>query len=107
MGLERFMVALGGKPGYRELRPDGGIAHAEMAMGDSVIMFADVPPGRSPFPAMLHLYVEDVDASFRKALAAGDAAVREPVDQRDGDRRGGVRDAWGNEWWFTTPKRRD
>ncbi len=67
-------------------------------------MLADVPDGFSPFPAKLHLYVKDVDAAHARALRAGAREIRPPTDQSDGDRRSGLRDAWGNEWWFTTEK---
>ena len=65
-------------------------------------MIADAPAGRAPFPAMIHLYVPDADVAHRRAIRAGAVSVREPSDASDG-RRGGVRDAWGNEWWFTRP----
>jgi len=103
-GLARFIEAgLGGAPGFREMGTDGKVAHLEIRIGDSVVMLGDAPSGRPPFPAMLHLYVPDVDSAYRRALKAGATSVREPTDGADG-RRGGVRDAWGNEWWFTQPK---
>jgi PhnB protein len=61
---------------------------------------------QAAFPAMMHLYVPDVDRSYEKTLKAGAKSVRSPEDQPDGDRRGGVRDPWGNEWWFTTPPKK-
>jgi PhnB protein len=101
-GLARFIErALGGKISYEERDATGAYRHAEARIADSVVMFADVPEGRSPFPAMLHLYVPDVGAIYAKALAEGAKVVRVPTLQPDGDRRGGVRDRWGNEWWFT------
>lgn len=84
------------------MNQDGTVNHLEMRIRDSVVMLADLPTGRSPFPAMLHLYVPDADVAYRRALAAGATSVRAPTDASDG-RRGGVRDAWGNEWWFTQP----
>ena len=102
-GLARFIEkGIGGKPGFRVSDKDGKIGHLEMQIADSVVMLAEVPQGREPFPAMLHLYVTDTDAAYRRALEAGATSVREPTDSDDG-RRGGVRDAWGNEWWFTRP----
>jgi uncharacterized glyoxalase superfamily protein PhnB len=53
-------------------------------------------------PATLHLYVEDVDAVYRQALAAGARSIREPEDAFYGDRSGGVADAFGNQWWIAT-----
>jgi PhnB protein len=51
---------------------------------------------------MLYLYLEDVDAVYRKALDAGATSVRELIDEFYGDRSGCVRDAWGNQWWLAT-----
>lgn len=82
---------------------DGRLHHAEVRIADSIVMLADTPSGRAPFPAMLHLYVPDVDASYDLALKGGAPSISPPTDAPDGDRRGGVRDPWGNEWWFTTP----
>ena len=102
-GLARFIRdGIGGSPGFQEIDKDGRINHLEMRIADSVVMLADVPAGHSPFPAMMHLYVSDVDAAYQRALAAGAVSVREPADASDG-RRGGVRDAWDNQWWFTRP----
>lgn len=100
-GLERFIQeGIGGTAGFRETDDDGQIAHLEMRLADSVVMLAEVPEGRPTFPAMLHLYVTDADAAYQRAIKAGAVSVREPTDAPDG-RRGGVRDPWGNEWWFT------
>ena len=53
-------------------------------------------------PTSLHLYVEDADAAYRRALEAGAAAVEEPTDQFYGDREAGVKDLAGNYWWIAT-----
>ncbi len=83
--------------------PDGKIAHAEVKIGDSVIMFADGGPGYPAFPAWLHVYVPDVDATYKKALAAGAASIQEPVRKPgDPDRRGAFQDPSGNTWWIST-----
>jgi PhnB protein len=99
--LEFLETGLGGRRTYEEEDANGRIAHAEVRIEDSLVMIAEMPEGRSSFPAMLHLYVADADASYARALSAGATSVRPPTDQPDGDRRGGVRDRWGNEWWFT------
>jgi len=102
-GLGRFIErGIGGTAGFRDVDESGMIRHLEYRIADSVVMLADVPVGRGPFPAMLHLYVPDADAAYRRALKAGATSLREPADAPDG-RRGGVLDAWGNEWWFTRP----
>ena len=103
-GFARFLErGLGAKLTFEVKTPDGVIRHAEARIADSVVMFAEPPQGRAPFPAMLHLYLPDVDAAYARATEAGATPVRVPTDASDGDRRGGVRDAWGNEWWLTTP----
>jgi PhnB protein len=93
--------------GAVELRrfPDssGKLMHAEVRIDDTVIMLADpVPPDWPAIASHVHIYVRDVDASYRKALAAGAVAVQEPVKKQDADKRGGVKDAGGTTWWIAT-----
>jgi PhnB protein len=102
-GLISFIErAIGGKLSFEQTGPDGKLAHAELQIADGLVMIGEAAPGREAFPAMLNLYVDNSDASYRRALAAGATSVREPGD-RNGLRRGGVRDSWGNEWWFSSP----
>jgi PhnB protein len=82
--------------------PDGKIGHAEVRIGDSVIMFSDGSEQHAPQNAMLHVYVTDADAVYQKAIQAGAKVVREIANQFYGDRSGGVQDAWGNQWWIST-----
>ena len=79
-----------------------GIAHAEIRIGDSIIMLSD--PLRDPMlrPGYMYLYVPDTDAVYRKALAAGAESLMEPADQFYGDRNAGVKDQFGNTWWIAT-----
>ena len=83
--------------------PDGTIMHAEVRMDDSVIMLAEASDEFPAFPIWLHVYVPDVDATYRRALDLGAESVQEPR-QREGDpdRRGGVKDPAGNTWWIST-----
>ncbi len=76
------------------------VMHAEVRIGDSMVMLGDAPD--QPMPAMIHLYMPDVDAVYRRALTAGATSEREPADQFYGDRSAGVRDAFGNVWWIAT-----
>ncbi len=102
-GLARFIEdGIGAKRGFQEIDKSGKVNHLELQIADSVVMLADAPGGSSPFPAMIHLYVTDADAAYERALKAGATSLREPSDRPDG-RRGGVRDPWGNQWWFTQP----
>lgn len=81
---------------------DGRIMHAEVRIGDSVVMMGQATGDFAPMPAMLHLYLEDVDAVYRRALSAEATSVREPTDEFYGDRTAGVQDAFGNQWWLAT-----
>jgi PhnB protein len=101
-GLVRFIeTGIGGRVTLQQADEAGTLQHVEMKIADSLVMLAETPQGRPNYTAMLHLYVRDADAAYDRALAAGATSVRPPGDAPDGDRRGGVRDSWGNEWWFT------
>jgi uncharacterized glyoxalase superfamily protein PhnB len=82
--------------------PDGRVMHAEVKIGDSAVMIADAQDHLPPTTAGLYVYVPDVDATYRKALAAGATSAMEPADQFYGDRHGGVKDEFGNFWWIAT-----
>ena len=97
---------IGGKLAYKEVGPDHRLVHAEVRIEDGIVMIGEAPDGRNTFPAMLHLYVQDSDAAYRRALAGGASEVRPPADAPDGHRRGGVKDRWGNEWWFSSEIRK-
>ncbi len=92
--------------GATELRrfqgTDGRVMHAEVKLGDSVLMLADASEHWPAALAHVHVYVPDVDATFQRALDAGAAPVREPVREGDPDRRGAVKDAGGTTWWIAT-----
>jgi PhnB protein len=79
---------------------DGGIGHAEVRIGDSVVMMFDSRPGWPATPAFLRLYVPDADVAYERALAAGAASVTEVTGLFFGDRVGRVRDPLGNVWWI-------
>ncbi len=90
--------------------PDGRVGHAELEVGDSLIMLADIFPeaGQSSpkdlggTPVMCMVYVEDADATFAKALAAGATEVSPVQDQFYGDRSGRFEDPWGHRWNVAT-----
>ena len=110
--LEFYAKAFGAKELFRLPGPDGSVAHAEFRVGDSPMMIADEEIGcDATSPAHLGgtsmgilLYVEDVDAMFARAVAAG-AKVERPVqDQFYGDRSGTVTDPFGHRWTVATHK---
>jgi len=83
-------------------RPDGKIMHAELKIGDSIVMISDPSERAQATSDMLHVYVPNVDAVYQKALKAGAIPEMEPSDQFYGDRTGGVRDPAGNRWSIAT-----
>jgi PhnB protein len=82
------------------IAPNGRIAHAQVRIGDSVVMIGESPDENVPAPAVLYVYVHDVDATYQRALQNGGSSVREPADQFYGDRSGAVKDPCGNTWWI-------
>ncbi len=100
--IEFLKQAFEAREKERFLRPDGKVGHAEVWIGDSIIMLGEPKGAEAPIPGAFYLYVTDVDAVYQQALAAGAASVMEPADQFWGDRQGGVRDRFGNLWWLAT-----
>jgi PhnB protein len=84
---------------HRQVGEGGGL-HAEVELGDSVVMIGE--GGGASFPAMLHVYVEDSDAVYGRALAGGATSAAEPHDTSFGDHRAAFDDRWGNQWWVST-----
>ncbi|MDH3892322.1 MAG: VOC family protein [candidate division Zixibacteria bacterium] len=82
--------------------PEGVVSHAEMRIGDSIIMMGETKPEHPSMPASIYLYLPDTDAAYKAALEAGATSVMEPADQFYGDRNAGVKDACGNLWWIGT-----
>ena len=104
--LINFMKnAFDAKETERYSMPDGSIGHAEVRIGDSFIMVADAQGDEyKPTAAGIHLYVEDCDFTYKRAIGAGATSVTEPQDQFYGDRSAGVNDQFGNKWWIATHK---
>jgi PhnB protein len=108
--LDFYKKAFGAVERMRMPQADGLIGHAEIQVGDSVIMLADEKPERGIYsPAhfggtacSIMMYVEDCDAIYQQALAAGAKSLREPEDQFYGDRSAGVEDPFGFQWWLGT-----
>lgn len=101
--IDFLVAAFDAKPLRRFDGADGRIRHAEVMLGDTVVMISDGGGPYPPFPVWLHVYVPDVDATYKRALAAGGEPVQEPAQKPgDSDRRGGVKDPAGNIWWIAT-----
>jgi PhnB protein len=94
--LVSFLQRVFGATGeYRDAVP------TEVRVGDSLIMVSEAG-ARRPLTAFLYVYVEDVDAAYARALAAGARSLEEPADLPYGDRRCMLEDAWGNTWQIAT-----
>jgi PhnB protein len=83
--------------------PGDFIHHAKVMIGDSMVELGEAHGPYGPLPAMFHLYVDDPDAVYRRALAAGGVSLSEPADQPWGFRSAGVQDPAGNQWWINAP----
>jgi PhnB protein len=108
--IEFYSKVLGAKERMRMPGPDGKLGHAELELGESVLMLADEyaehgalsPKSVGGSPVTVHVYVDDVDAVFQAALAAGATAVSEVEDQFYGDRSGQFVDPFGHRWSIAT-----
>jgi PhnB protein len=108
--IEFYKRAFGAKEIFRWSDPDGSVRHAEVVIGDSPVMLTDEAPEfgmvapQSPggSPVHLFLYVDDADAVFEAAVAAGATELMPVEDSSDGDRRGGVTDPFGHVWYIAT-----
>ena len=103
-GLLDFLTRVFGAVETSSTQGSAGGVHREVRIGNSMIMIGEIgPEGAVPFrPAEFHVYVEDVDAAFQRALAAGATSLGEPADRPYGERAGFVRDAFGNHWFIAT-----
>jgi PhnB protein len=101
--IEFMKKAFGFEERMRMPAPGGAIGHAELQLGESMVMLSDAL--REPaMPGSIFLYVEDADARYRAALAAGATSIQEPTDMFWGDRFARVRDPAGNLWGIATHK---
>jgi PhnB protein len=109
--IEFYTQVLGATERMRMPAPDGKIGHAELEIGDSVIMLADEFPdmgaNKSPktiggTPVTVMVYVEDVDAVYQKALDNGASAINKVEDQFYGDRSGSFEDPFGHHWYVAS-----
>ncbi len=111
--IEFYKRALGANELMRLTTPDGKVAHAEIKIGDSIVMLADEfpdwdnlsPESLGGSPVRIHLYVEDVDALAARAVAAGAKVIIPVDDQFYGDRAGRLVDPFGHLWIVATRKR--
>ena len=94
--------AFGAQEVAKYASPDGVVHHAQIRVGDSVVEMGEAQGKYETMPAMFYLYVPDVDAVHRQAVAAGATSFQEPTDQPYGDRNAAVQDNFGNKWYIAT-----
>ena len=107
-----YKKVFGAKEEFRLEDQDKRIGHAELSIGDGRLMLSDeypdfgalAPPSIGGTPVKLHLYVEDVDATMKKAESAGATVLRPAQDQFHGDRSGMIADPFGHQWFLATRK---
>lgn len=100
--LDFITKAFGGKEISRVPLEDGSIGHAEIQVGDTVVLAFDRREDWPSMPSLLRVFVDDADAVFERAVAAGARVVTEPATAAWGDRGGRVRDPFGNIWWVVS-----
>jgi PhnB protein len=108
--IDFYASVLGATERMRMSGPDGKVGHAEIEIGDSVIMLADEYPEMDALgpktvggtPVSIHVYVEDADGAFERAIEAGAKALRAVEDKFYGDRSGSFEDPFGHHWHVAT-----
>jgi uncharacterized glyoxalase superfamily protein PhnB len=86
-----------------EREPDRTVKHAKIRVGESVVEMGEAHAEFGPMPTMFYLYVDDVDAAYQRALAAGGTSQEAPALQPYGERRAAVRDTFDNQWYLAAP----
>ena len=108
--IEFYKEVFGAEEILRMPQADGRLGHAEIRLGDSVVLLADEFPERGihgpahygGVPMSIMFYTEDCDGAYQRAIAAGSKSLREPTDQFYGDRMAGVEDPFGFRWYIAT-----
>jgi len=100
--IKFLQQAFGAKLESCHRRPTGEVAHASLQVGTSKLMLGQAGGPFKALPAAIYVYVEDVDAVYHRAIAAGAKSTMEPADHIYGDRGAGVEDSNGITWWLGT-----
>ena len=100
--IEFLRHTFDGKVKERFDMDDGRVSHAEVWIGDSIVMMGEPTERTETQPAHMYVYVNDTDDTYDRALKGGAVSLMEPKDQFYGDRTAGVKDAFGNVWWLAT-----
>lgn len=95
-------AAFGGATSSVMRTDDGRLQHAEVAIGDSIVMLSGATAAYPATRSAFYLWIDDVDATFAQAKAAGGRVESEPADMPYGHRHGGIIDPAGNTWWIAS-----
>lgn len=98
--IDFLQHTLGAEELFRVPRPDAGIMHAQLRIGDSTVELSDASEQWKSIAAPLHVYIEDVDGAYERAIAAGAKSLFPPTDQPYGDREAGIVDPTGIQWFI-------
>src|SRR5882762_4834837 len=101
--IEFLKAAFEGTERLRVPLPDGSLMHAEVAVGNGIIETADANEVYPARPMAIHLYVDDSDATYERAVQAGATPIYPMTDQPWGDRQGALKDEFGNHWYIARP----
>jgi len=100
--IEFLAAAFGGTMFVTDRYDNGKIQHARVRIGDSIIMLNESNEVYEPNVSQMHIYVDDVEKVFKKALSVGASSIMEPNVRPHGDRMAGIKDPCGNIWWIAT-----
>jgi PhnB protein len=100
--IDFMKKAFGATETYRFPAPDGSVMHAEIKIGDSILMLGEGTKECTAMPSSFYVYVQDADATYREALNAGGESLEGPTDQFWGDRVASIKDFAGNKWMIAT-----
>lgn len=100
--IEFLKTAFGAEEMERFEDKEGRVMHAEVRIGDSIIMMGGATNEWKAIPGALHIYVKDTDVTYQRALQAGATSIMEPSDKFYGDRSAGVKDPSGSTWFIST-----
>src|SRR4051794_11627253 len=103
--FRRFFLCFRGLQLRFSESPEGVILHTTLKISGAALEMSEADGIYQPMPGMFYFYVPDVDAAYRRALEAGASSISEPSDQSYGDRSAGVKDTFGNLWYFAKPVR--
>lgn len=101
--IEFLKETFGAEERMRSTGPDGSVQHAEICIGDAVLMVGERMENGAAETGTLYVYVPNCDATYQRALALGARSLNTPADQHWGDRMCAVVDGWGNRWNIATP----